>query len=71
MAKALAAAIKDLEYDVVFTGCLADDDGYGAVPVALAELLGVPHAAYVKKVEVIEPTRSSRSGASSRAASWR
>ncbi len=54
LAKALAAAVKGMEYDLVLTGALADDDGCAVVGVALAELLGVPHAAYVKKVEVLE-----------------
>lgn len=61
-AKALAAAIKGLEYDIVFTGALADDDGYGVVPAALGELLGVPHATYVKKVEILEDGKRARVG---------
>lgn len=51
-AKALAAALKDMEYDLVLTGCMASDDGSSQVGVALAELLGIPHATYVTKVEV-------------------
>jgi len=62
VAKALAAAIKGLEYDIVFTGALADDDGYAVVPVALAELLGVPHATYVKKVEILEDGKKVKVG---------
>ncbi|NPV59253.1 MAG: electron transfer flavoprotein subunit beta/FixA family protein [Actinobacteria bacterium] len=62
VAKALAAAIKGLEYDIVFTGALADDDGYGVVPAALGELLGVPHATYVKKVEILEPGKRAKVG---------
>lgn len=53
-ARLLQAAIKDVECDLVLTGCLATDDGYGAVGVALGQLLGVPHAAYVKTVEVVD-----------------
>ncbi|MGI6317232.1 MAG: electron transfer flavoprotein subunit beta/FixA family protein [Firmicutes bacterium] len=52
VAKVLAAAIKGQEFDLVLTGCMANDDGAMAVGVALAEELGVPHAAMVKKVEV-------------------
>ncbi|HAP32395.1 MAG TPA: electron transfer flavoprotein subunit beta [Firmicutes bacterium] len=52
VAKVLAAAIKGKEFDLVLTGCMANDDGNMAVGVALAEELGVPHAAMVKKVEV-------------------
>ena len=53
-ARLLASAIKDLGCDLVLTGCMASDDGYGSVGVALAQMLGVPHAAYVKTVEVID-----------------
>ena len=48
VAKVLAAAIKQEEFDLVLTGCMASDDGQMAVGVALAEELGVPHAAMVK-----------------------
>jgi electron transfer flavoprotein beta subunit len=51
-AKALAAALKGMEYDLVLTGCMASDDGNTQVGVALAELLGIPHATYVTQVEV-------------------
>jgi electron transfer flavoprotein beta subunit len=52
VAKVLAAVIKSQEFDLVLTGCMASDDGSMAVGVALAEELGVPHAAMVKKLEV-------------------
>ena len=51
-ASALAAAIRGLEYDLVLTGCMASDDGHTQVGVALAELLGIPHATYVTEMEV-------------------
>jgi electron transfer flavoprotein beta subunit len=54
VAKVLAAAVKGQDFDLVLTGCMAEDDGNMAVGVALAETLGVPHAAMVKKVEVDE-----------------
>lgn len=50
-ATALAAALKDADYDLVLTGCMASDDGATQVGVALAELLGLPHATYVTEVE--------------------
>jgi electron transfer flavoprotein beta subunit len=53
-AKVLHAAIKGLEYDLVFTGAQAGDDGYSAVGGILSELLGVAHAQMVKQVEVRE-----------------
>ena len=51
-AKALAAALEGVEYDLVLTGCMASDDGNTQVGVALAEVLGIPHATYVTQVEV-------------------
>ncbi len=54
VAKVLAAAIKGQEFDLVLTGCMAADDGQMATGVALAEELGVPHAAMVKKVEILD-----------------
>jgi electron transfer flavoprotein beta subunit len=41
-----------MEYDLVLTGCMASDDGATAVGVALAEILGIPHATYVVQMEV-------------------
>ena len=54
IAKVLAGAIKGQEFDLVLTGCMANDDGQMAVGVALAEELGVAHAAMVKNVEVLD-----------------
>ena len=51
-AKALAAAIKGLKYDLVFTGQRGVDDDQGLVGAALAEFLGIPHVAIAVKVEV-------------------
>ena len=42
---------KSQEFDLVLTGCMASDDGNMAVGVAVAEELGVPHAAMVKKLK--------------------
>jgi len=50
-AKILHKAIKDLPYNLILTGAQAADDGYGQVGVTLAELLGIPHATMVKKIE--------------------
>ena len=41
-AKAIAAAIKDLEYDLIFTGQRGVDDDSGLVGAALAEFSGIP-----------------------------
>jgi len=54
IAKILHKAIKDLSFDLILTGAQAGDDGYAQVGVVLAELLGVPHATMVKKIELKE-----------------
>ena len=40
LARILQAGIKDIYCDIVMTGCLESDDGYGADGVALASLIG-------------------------------
>ena len=54
VARTLAGVIKGQEFDLVLTGCMASDDGQMATGVALAELLGVSHAAMVKKLEILD-----------------
>ena len=51
-AKILAEAIRKIPYDLIFTGTQAEDDGYGQVGVVLGELLAIPHAAVVNRLEV-------------------
>lgn len=51
MAKILHSLIKELPFDLILTGALAGDDGYTMVGPILAEMLGVPHATMVKKIE--------------------
>jgi len=50
-AKAIAAAIKDEKFDLIFTGLQSDDYGYAQVGVILAELLGWPHATIIMQIE--------------------
>ena len=50
-AKILAEAIRKIPFDLILTGAQSEDDGYGQVGVALAELLGIPHAALVTRIE--------------------
>jgi len=57
-AKALAAVIKDLEYDIIFTGQRGIDDDMGMVNIALAELLGIPHITLAIKVEFSDDQKS-------------
>ncbi len=57
-AKALAAAIKDLDYDLIFTGQRGVDDDMGVVGASLAEFLDVPQFSVIVKVEVAEDGKS-------------
>ncbi|NOY52356.1 MAG: electron transfer flavoprotein subunit beta/FixA family protein [Deltaproteobacteria bacterium] len=49
-AKALAAAISGIEYDLIFCGKEAVDDNAGFVGPALAEFLGIPQATMTTKL---------------------
>ena len=51
-ARALAAALKGKEWDLVICGTESQDGSTGMVPPQLAELLGVPHLSFAKKMEV-------------------
>jgi electron transfer flavoprotein beta subunit len=51
-AKILHKAVKDAPFNLILTGALADDDGYTSTGPMLAELLQIPHATMVKKVEL-------------------
>ena len=57
-AKALAAAIKDLEYDLIFTGQRGVDDDMGVVGASLAEFLDIPQFSLIVKVEAAEDGKS-------------
>src|SRR3954449_13398600 len=50
-AKAFAAAIKDENFDLIFTGLQSDDYGYAQTGVVLAEILGWPHATIIMQIE--------------------
>ncbi len=51
IAKAVAAAIKDEPFDLIFTGLQSDDYGYAQTGVVLSELLGWPHATIIMQIE--------------------
>ncbi|WP_263358539.1 electron transfer flavoprotein subunit beta/FixA family protein [Acidicapsa ligni] len=51
VARLLAAAIKDEAADLILTGLQSDDLGLGQTGVIVAELLGVPHASLILKIE--------------------
>ena len=50
-ARAFSAAIKDEQFDLIFTGLQSDDYGYAQTGVILAELLGWPHATIIMQIE--------------------
>jgi electron transfer flavoprotein beta subunit len=50
-AKLLAAALRGESPDLILTGLQSDDLGYGQTGVILAELLGLPHATIIMRVE--------------------
>ena len=55
-AKILHATIKTLHYDLILCGLQSGDDGNASVGPILAELLGIPHATMVKKLELATGT---------------
>jgi len=51
----LKQGLKEVEhYDLIFTGCIADDDGYSQVGITLAKMLNIPHISFVVKTEMEE-----------------
>jgi len=57
-ARALAAQIKGMQYDIIFCGRQAIDDDQSQVGPALAEILGLPHTSLVIKMEVAPDKKS-------------
>ena len=53
-AKAIAAAVKDENFDLIFTGLQSDDYGFAQTGVVLAELLGWSHATIIMQIEKTE-----------------
>ena len=49
-ARALAAAIKDESFDLIFTGLQSDDCGWAQTGPLLAELLSWPHATIIMEI---------------------
>ena len=58
VAKAIAAAIKDLEYDLIFTGQRGVDDDLGLVGASVAEMLNIPQISLAVKVDAAEDGKS-------------
>jgi electron transfer flavoprotein beta subunit len=59
-ARVLAAAVKGLEYDLLFAGADTSDGGAGVVPAAVATLLGLPYLSYAAKIEPNPEARTVR-----------
>src|SRR5215470_972194 len=51
IARALAGALKDEKYDLIFTGLQSDDYGFAQVGLILAEHLGLPSATIAMEVQ--------------------
>ncbi len=51
IADALAAAMKDEQFDLVLTGLQSDDQGFAQTGVIMAERLGLPHATIIMEVQ--------------------
>ncbi len=51
IAKILAAVAKQENPDQIYTGLMADDGNFAAVPMMLAELLGIPHTSAALKIQ--------------------
>ena len=54
VAKALAAAVREENFDIVFTGLMSDDANHALTGPMLAELLDIPHVTGVVKTEFRE-----------------
>ena len=52
ISKILSQVVKDLPFDFVFTGVLADDDYCGMVGMMMAEQLGINHACMITAIEI-------------------
>ena len=59
VAEALAAAVREEQFDLVLTGLQSDDQGFGQVGVILAEKLGMPHATIIMEVQPQDPSTGS------------
>jgi len=57
-AKALAAAIKDLDYDLIFTGQRGIDEDNGTVGAGIAEFLDIPQLSLITNLDVAEDGKS-------------
>lgn len=56
-ARALASAIRALQFDIILCGSSSADTGTGAVGTFLAEFLGLPHLRDARSIKLDEPAR--------------
>jgi len=54
IATLIANEAKNMEYDLIFTGCVASDDSFSQVGITLAEMLGIPHISMAVEMEAGE-----------------
>jgi electron transfer flavoprotein beta subunit len=59
-ADALAAAMKDEQFDLILTGLQSDDQGFAQTGVILAECLGLSHATIIMEVQADATNKSVR-----------
>ncbi|MDE3154361.1 MAG: electron transfer flavoprotein subunit beta/FixA family protein [Acidobacteriota bacterium] len=52
--EALAAAMREEQFDLVLTGLQSDDQGFAQTGVILAERLGMPHATIIMEVQAAD-----------------
>ena len=52
--EALAAAMRDQQFDLILTGLQSDDQGFAQTGVIIAERLGLPHATIIMEVQVTD-----------------
>jgi electron transfer flavoprotein beta subunit len=50
-ARVLAAALRELEFDMIFAGIDSSDGVGGVVPAGIAALLGLPYLSYAARIE--------------------
>jgi electron transfer flavoprotein beta subunit len=55
-ADAMAAAMKDEQFDLVLTGLQSDDQGHAQMGVILAERLGISHSTIIMEVQITDPS---------------
>ena len=60
-ARLLCAAIKNLNPDLVLTGCVSSDDAYTQVGIQLGEMLGYVHTTWVTNIDIEGTTARVRS----------